>query len=388
FRSAGPRRGGHRAGSRRKGRPVPQRLLQIQRRHPSAGPAGPGAHRHHFHGPGAQNRRPFQGAGPDGADGRQRADDQPDDPAAGPGERGDHRGHVQDGRPHRRRDPFPERPGRGEPGVDHRPRMTGTVRTRHAKPPTDDSSIGRQRRKGNVKPVKIGLLGLGTVGSGVVRIVEEHQEDLQRQIGCPLSIEKILVKNVDKPRSVAVDPAKLTTDPHEVLNDPEIDLVVEVIGGTGAARDMVMAALERGKHVVTANKDLMALHRQDVLRKAEEKGCDVFYEASVAGGVPILRTLVDGFSSDRIYKIMGIVNGTTNYILSKMSQDGAAYEDVLREAQELGYAEADPTNDVEGYDAAYKMAILATLRFHARIDLPIARGKGILCVDAATHRCA
>lgn len=239
-----------------------------------------------------------------------------------------------------------------------------------------------------MKPVKIGLLGLGTVGSGVVRIVEEHQEDLQRQVGCPVVIEKILVKSVDKPRAVAVDPARLTTDPRDVLNDPEIDLVVEVIGGTGAARDMIMAALERGKHVVTANKDLMALHGQEVLRKAAEKGCDVFYEASVAGGVPILRTLVDGFSSDRIYKIMGIVNGTTNYILSKMSQDGAAYEDVLREAQELGYAEADPTNDVAGYDAAYKMAILATLGFHANIDFRFVRVKGITGVGVEDIRYA
>jgi homoserine dehydrogenase len=228
-----------------------------------------------------------------------------------------------------------------------------------------------------VKPVKIGLLGLGTVGTGVVKIVEEHQEDLQRQVGCPVVIEKIAVANLDKPRSVKVDPDKLTDNPEDVLNDPEIDVIVEVIGGTGTARDMIMAALERGKHVVTANKDLMALHGQEVLRKAAEKGCDVFYEASVAGGVPILRTLVDGFSSDRIYKIMGIVNGTTNYILSKMSQNGAAYVDVLREAQELGYAEADPTNDVGGFDAAYKMAILATLGFHAKINFRDVSVKGI-----------
>lgn len=239
-----------------------------------------------------------------------------------------------------------------------------------------------------MKPVKIGLLGLGTVGTGVVKIVEEHQEDLQRQVGCPVVIEKIAVANLDKPRSVKVDPAKLTDNPDDVLNHPEIDVIVEVIGGTGAARDMIMAALERGKHVVTANKDLMALHGQEVLRKAAEKGCDVFYEASVAGGVPILRTLVDGFSSDRIYKIMGIVNGTTNYILSKMSQDGAAYGDVLREAQELGYAEADPTNDVGGFDAAYKMAILATLGFHAKINFRDVSVKGITDVGIEDIRYA
>lgn len=218
-----------------------------------------------------------------------------------------------------------------------------------------------------MKPVKIGLLGLGTVGTGVVKIVEGHQEDLQRQVGCPVQIETILVRNVEKNRSVHVDSAKLTEDPWQVLNNPEIDVVVEVMGGIGEARSYILAALERGKHVVTANKDLMAKHGQEILQKAAEKGCDVLYEASVAGGVPILRTLVEGFSSDRIYKIMGIVNGTTNYILTKMSQEGASYEDVLKEAQQLGYAEADPTSDVEGYDAAYKMTILATLGFHAQV---------------------
>jgi homoserine dehydrogenase len=228
-----------------------------------------------------------------------------------------------------------------------------------------------------VKPVKIGLLGLGTVGTGVVRIVEGHQEDLQRQVGCPVLIERILVQNVDKERSIHIDPSKLTEDPWSVINHPEIDVVIEVMGGIGLAKEYILAALERGKHVVTANKDLMAQHGQEILQKASEKGCDVFYEASVAGGVPILRTLVEGFSSDRIYKMMGIVNGTTNYILTKMSQEGATYDDVLKEAQDLGYAEADPTSDVEGYDAAYKMTILATLGFHAKINYEDVQVKGI-----------
>lgn len=232
-----------------------------------------------------------------------------------------------------------------------------------------------------MKPVKIGLLGLGTVGTGVVKIIEGHQEDLQRQVGCPITIERVLVKHIEKDRGVQVDPAIMTTNPQDVLENPEIDVVVEVMGGTGEARDYILAALERGKHVVTANKDLMAQYGQQILAKAAEKGCDVFYEASVAGGVPILRTLVEGFSSDRIYKIMGIVNGTTNYILTKMSQEGASYEDVLKEAQELGYAEADPTNDVEGYDAAYKMTILATLGFHAKAAFEDVHVKGITGVS-------
>ncbi len=228
-----------------------------------------------------------------------------------------------------------------------------------------------------MKPVKIGLLGLGTVGTGVVKIVEGHQEDLQRQVGCPVLIEQILVQQIDKDRSIPIDSNKLTEDPWSVINNPEIDVVIEVMGGIGLAKEYILASLERGKHVVTANKDLMAKHGQEILQKASEKGCDVFYEASVAGGVPILRTLVEGFSSDRIYKMMGIVNGTTNYILTKMSQEGASYDDVLKEAQDLGYAESDPTSDVEGFDSAYKMTILATLGFHAKINYSDVLVKGI-----------
>jgi len=228
-----------------------------------------------------------------------------------------------------------------------------------------------------MKPVKIGLLGLGTVGTGVVRIIEGHQEDLQRQVGCPVQIERILVQNASKPRTIQIEDGKLTEDPWEVLDHPDIDVIVEVMGGTTHAKEYILSALERGKHVVTANKDLMAQNGQEILKKAADNGCDVFYEASVAGGVPILRTLVEGFSSDRIYKMMGIVNGTTNYILTKMSQEGASYEDVLKEAQELGYAESDPTSDVEGYDAAYKMTILATLGFHAKVEFKDVSVKGI-----------
>lgn len=228
-----------------------------------------------------------------------------------------------------------------------------------------------------MKPIKVGLLGLGTVGTGVVRIVEGHQEDLQRQVGCPIRIERILVQSKGKARNIAIDPKKLTDDPWEIINNPEIDVVVEVMGGIELAKTYILESLERGKHVVTANKDLMALHGTEIVAKAAQKGCDVLYEASVAGGVPILRTLVEGFSSDRITKIMGIVNGTTNYILTKMSQEGAAYDDVLKEAQQLGYAEADPTSDVEGLDAAYKMTILGTLGFHANVALQDVEVKGI-----------
>lgn len=228
-----------------------------------------------------------------------------------------------------------------------------------------------------MKPVKVGLLGLGTVGTGVVRIVEGHQPDLLSQSGSPIEIVKVLVKDSSKSRGIHVAADKITENPWDVIENPEIDVVVEVMGGIELSKQLILAALDRGKHVVTANKDLMALHGPEILAKAAEKGCDVLYEASVAGGIPILRTLVEGFSSDRITKIMGIVNGTTNYILTKMSQEGAAYDDVLKEAQQLGYAESDPTSDVEGFDAARKMTILATLGFRANVELSDVSVKGI-----------
>jgi homoserine dehydrogenase len=228
-----------------------------------------------------------------------------------------------------------------------------------------------------MKPVKVGLLGMGTVGTGVIRIVEGYQEDLQKQVGSPIQIEKVLVQDRSKVRRFDIDANKLTENAWDIIDDPQIDVVVEVMGGIEATKGYILAALERGKHIVTANKDLMALHGTEILSKAAEKGCDVYYEASVAGGIPIIRTLIEGFSSDRITKIMGIVNGTTNYILTKMSQEGASYADVLKEAQQLGYAESDPTSDVEGLDAARKMAILSTLGFHANVELSDVEVKGI-----------
>lgn len=232
-----------------------------------------------------------------------------------------------------------------------------------------------------MKPVKVGLLGLGTVGTGVVRIVEGHQEDLSRQVGSPIAIEKVAVRSLDKKRNIEISSHKLTEDPWDVIRDPEIDVIVEVMGGIDDTKAYILEALDRGKHIVTANKDLMALYGSEIMTKAQEKQCDVFYEASVAGGIPIIRTLIEGFSSDRITKIMGIVNGTTNYILTKMSQEGASYDDVLKEAQQLGYAEADPTSDVEGLDAARKMTILGTLGFRTDIELKDIGVRGISSVS-------
>ncbi len=225
--------------------------------------------------------------------------------------------------------------------------------------------------------ISVGLLGLGTVGSGVVKIIESHQDKLMHQLGCPVMIKKILVQDTQKNRQVEIDKDMLTSDPNEILYDNEIDVIIEVMGGVAKTKEYLLTALQNGKHVVTANKDLMALHGSELLKVASEYGCDLFYEASVAGGIPILRSLVDGLASDNITQLMGIVNGTTNYILTKMSDEGRSYEEVLKEAQELGFAEADPTSDVEGLDAARKMTILATLGFSMHIDLDDVKVCGI-----------
>ena len=228
-----------------------------------------------------------------------------------------------------------------------------------------------------MKAISIGLLGLGTVGTGVVQIVESHQDKLMHQLGCPIQIKKILVSDVNKRRTIDMDSSKLTVEADDILFNPEIDVVIEVMGGVEKTREYILQALKNKKHVITANKDLMAVYGPELLKVATENGCDLFYEASVAGGIPILRGLTDGLSSDRITKMMGIVNGTTNFILTKMSKEGRAYEDVLKEAQALGFAEADPTADVGGLDAARKMAILASLGFSMNIGLDDVSVQGI-----------
>jgi len=231
--------------------------------------------------------------------------------------------------------------------------------------------------KTTMKKNNEGLLGLGTVGTGVVKIIKNHQDKLMHQVGCPIEVKRILVQDLHKERDVNVDPSLLTTDVNDVIEDPEVDVVIEVMGGIEETRKHILASLSNKKHVVTANKDLVALYGSELHACASENRCDLYYEASVAGGIPILRGLVDGLSSDKITKMMGIVNGTTNFILTKMSKNGSSYEDVLKEAQHLGFAEADPTADVEGLDAARKMAILATLGFSMNIDLKDVSVQGI-----------
>jgi len=228
-----------------------------------------------------------------------------------------------------------------------------------------------------LEAIRIGLLGLGTVGSGVVKIIQDHQDKLMHQVGCPVTIKKVLVKDIDKKRDADLPKEVLTTEVYDVIDDPEVDVIIEVIGGVEQTKQYLLDALKAKKHVVTANKDLIAVYGSELLAAAKENGCDLYYEASVAGGIPILRTLEEGLSSDRITKMMGIVNGTTNFILTKMIKEKSPYEEVLKEAQDLGFAEADPTADVEGLDAARKMAILARLGFSMNVDLDDVKVKGI-----------
>ncbi len=213
-----------------------------------------------------------------------------------------------------------------------------------------------------------GLCGLGNVGSGVIRLLRENGGLLRERWGIAPEAKRILVRDVQKPRQVDVPRRLLTTDPWEIVRDPEIGVVVELIGGRTLAREIVLESLARGKSVVTANKELLAYHGREVLDAAAAHGADLFFEASVAGGTPIIRPLKYCLAANRIEAIRGILNGTTNYILTRMTHDGCSYETALAEAQEKGYAEADPTDDVEGHDAVRKLAILAALAFGTPVN--------------------
>ncbi|GGE40528.1 homoserine dehydrogenase [Pullulanibacillus camelliae] len=233
-----------------------------------------------------------------------------------------------------------------------------------------------------MKQINVGLLGFGTVGSGVYRILNQHEEELKQRANATIKIKKILVNDIEKKRAVEVDQHVFTQSVDEVIADPDIDVVIEVMGGISEARDYILSALRHQKHVVTANKDLLALYSGELLTTAAENQCDLYYEASVAGGIPIIRSLVGGLASDRITKMMGIVNGTTNYILTRMTKEGADYQSVLEDAQALGFAESDPTGDVEGLDAARKMVILSTLGFSMKFELDHVTTEGISQITA------
>lgn len=214
-----------------------------------------------------------------------------------------------------------------------------------------------------MKSVKIGLLGLGTVGSGVFKVIERNLDEITRRAGCKLEITQAAVKDMSKPRPWLSDDIALTDDPLVLADNPELDIIVELIGGDTASRESVLRSIQNGKHVVTANKALIAVHGNELFSAAAEKGVMVAFEAAVAGGIPIIKAVREGLSANRIESLTGIINGTSNYILTKMRDTEATFAEVLKEAQELGYAEADPTFDVEGIDAAHKLTILASLAY-------------------------
>ncbi len=215
--------------------------------------------------------------------------------------------------------------------------------------------------------VRIGLLGCGHVGSALARLLDENAELIESRAGVRIVVSKIAVRDLDRARDVRVGADAFTTDAESVVVDPSVDIVVEVMGGIDPARALITRALEAKRPVVTANKELLAHHGHELIALAEASGVDLLFEASVGGGIPLIRPLRESLAGDRIRRVMGIVNGTTNYILTRMTEDGSSFRDALAEAQELGYAEADPTADVEGFDAASKGAIIASIAFGARV---------------------
>jgi homoserine dehydrogenase len=231
--------------------------------------------------------------------------------------------------------------------------------------------------------IKVAVLGCGSVGSQVVRLLQEQAGDLEARIGTPVELVGVAVRRLDAPREVDVPDGLLTTDAAGLVAREDVDVVVEVIGGIEPARSLILSALENGASVVTANKALLAEDGPTIYEAAEKAGRDLYFEAAVAGAIPILRPLRESLAGDRVTRVLGIVNGTTNFILDKMETTGAGFSEALEEAQELGYAEADPTADVEGFDAAAKAAILASLAFHSRVTAADVHREGISEVTAA-----
>lgn len=236
--------------------------------------------------------------------------------------------------------------------------------------------------------INIGLLGCGTVGSGVVKLLKKNEEIITKRTGDTIVIKKVLEKDRDKCLSLGIDERMIVQDISEILNDEEIDIIVELIGGIEPAFDFIVQAMQKGKSVVTANKDLIAIKGRELFEMAEENNVDFYFEASVAGGIPIIYPLKQSLAGNRIRKVIGILNGTTNYILTKMSREGRAFDEILAEAQKLGYAEADPSSDVNGLDAARKIAILSSIAFNTRVTLDNVYVEGITSIEPADIRYA
>jgi homoserine dehydrogenase len=231
------------------------------------------------------------------------------------------------------------------------------------------------------KNIYIGMLGCGVVGSQVAALLEKNNAELSTRAGAKLILKKIAVRDIKAARE-GINQSLFTTDAQSVIDDAEIDIIIEVMGGIDPARELILAAIKNGKSVITANKALLASHGADLFTAADNKGVDLYYEAAVAGAIPIIRPMRESLVGDQITRVMGIVNGTTNYILTKMDEEGRAFADVLKEAQSLGYAEADPTADVEGIDAASKAAIIAGLAFHSRVSVDDVYREGISSITA------
>ncbi|MDZ7595910.1 MAG: homoserine dehydrogenase [Thiobacillus sp.] len=227
-----------------------------------------------------------------------------------------------------------------------------------------------------MKPINVGLLGLGTVGGGTLTVLRRNATEITRRAGREIRVVRAAVRDLEKARALAGD-LPLTTNPFDVVDDPDIDIVVELIGGLEPARELVMQAIANGKHVVTANKHLVAKHGNEIFAAAQARGVMVAFEAAVAGGIPIIKALREGLTANRIEWLAGIINGTSNFILTEMRDKGAAFEDVLKQAQELGYAEADPTFDIEGIDAAHKLTILSAIAFGIPMQFDRAYTEGI-----------
>jgi homoserine dehydrogenase len=231
--------------------------------------------------------------------------------------------------------------------------------------------------------INVGILGCGIVGTGTYRALTANAEAITRRTGAPVTVTRIADLDWEREREIEIPEALRTTDAMALITDPNIHVVVETIGGINPAHKFVLAAIENGKSVVTSNKELIAKHGQEILARAEEKGVDVQFEGSVGGVIPVIRTLKESLEADRITEVIGIVNGTTNYILTRMTQEGLDFAPALQAAQELGYAEADPTNDVEGIDAKYKIAILASIAFGLHVPLDDIYNEGITKISAA-----
>ncbi|GAO35183.1 homoserine dehydrogenase [Sulfuricella sp. T08] len=228
-----------------------------------------------------------------------------------------------------------------------------------------------------MKPINVGLLGLGTVGGGTLTVLRRNAGEITRRAGREIKVTMAAVRDLEKARKLAGQELEITTDPMAVVNNPDIDIVVELIGGCTLAKELVLKAIANGKHVVTANKALLALHGNEIFMAAQAKGVMVAFEAAVAGGIPIIKALREGLTANRIEWIAGIINGTTNFILTEMRDKGLAFDTVLKQAQELGYAEADPTFDIEGVDAAHKLTIMAAIGFGIPMQFDKAYTEGI-----------